>query len=196
MRNAHLRADGYYRRADRSPILLRLYTVSYTVFTLLSCVLGPQAEAYEMPRQADPFLETQILDAAARLWRKGGTGALTMRAVAQAAHTTTPTIYRRFKDRQEILRALLRRTQQDVVNILKTCRSPQEASQRCVAFALSHPHEYELSFAHEFESSHAGRHSRSRAAQAPRPRVEVMKAKLAEWLGGSPEDYKRLPLAL
>jgi AcrR family transcriptional regulator len=49
-----------------------------------------------MPRHPDPFLEGQILDAAAGLWRKGGDKALTIRAVAQAAHTTTPTIYRRF----------------------------------------------------------------------------------------------------
>jgi len=60
-----------------------------------------------------------------------------MRGVAQAAHTTTPTIYRRFKNRQEILRALLRRIQQEVLNVLRTCRSPQEASQRYVELATS-----------------------------------------------------------
>lgn len=148
-----------------------------------------------MPRHPDPFLEDQILDAAAGLWRKGGDKAFTIRRVAQAARTTTPTIYRRFKNRQEILRALLRRTQQDVLNVLQTCRSPQEASQRYVAFALSHPHEYELSFSSELELSSAGRERRSRASRSRGPEVELIKAKLAEWLGGSPDDYERLALA-
>jgi hypothetical protein len=35
----------------------------------------------EMPRHPDPFLEDQILNAAARLWEKGGEKTLTMRAV-------------------------------------------------------------------------------------------------------------------
>lgn len=118
-----------------------------------------------------------------------------MRGVAQAAHTTAPTVYRRFKNRQEILRALLRRIQQEVLNVLRTCRSPQEASQRYVEFAVSHPHEYELSFAYEFGPFHPGRQRRSRAALPSRPEVEMMRAKLAEWLGGSPEDHKHLSLA-
>lgn len=148
-----------------------------------------------MPRRPDPFLEDQILNAAAGLWRKGGDNALTIRAVAQAAHTTTPTIYRRFKNRQEILRAVQQRTQQDVLDVLRKCCSPQEASQRYLRFALSHPHEYELSFASELEPSSAGHERRSRAARPREPEVELMKAKLAEWLGGSPDDYERLALA-
>jgi len=101
-----------------------------------------------LPRQPDPFLEDQILDAAAGLWRKRGDKALTIRAVAQAVRTTTPTIYRRFKSREEILPILLSRIRQDLLNLLQTCSSPQEASRRYVEFAVSHPHEYELSFAH------------------------------------------------
>jgi AcrR family transcriptional regulator len=149
-----------------------------------------------MPRHPAPCLEDQILDAAARLLRKGGDKALTIRAVAQAAHTTTPTIYRRFKSRQEILRALLRRIHQNELNVLRTCGSPQEASQRYVEFALSHPHEYELSFAYGFGPFYAGRQRRSLAARSIGLEVELMKAKLAEWLGGSPEDYERLRLAI
>src|ERR1700688_2133419 len=114
-----------------------------------------------MPRHHDPFLEGNILDAAAGLLRKGGDKALTIRAVAEAAHTSTPTIYRRFKNRHEILRALLERIQQDLLNVLQTCRSPQEAVQQYVEFALSHPHEYELSFAYEVELLYAGRWRRS-----------------------------------
>ena len=149
-----------------------------------------------MPRQPDPFLEDQILDAAVGLLREGGDKALTIRAVAKAAHTTTPTIYRRFKNRQEIVRALLRRIQHEVLNVLETCHSPQEASQRYVEFALTHPHEYDLSFAYEFELLYAGRRRGSLAARSRGPEGEFLKAKLTEWLGGSPEDYEHLALAL
>jgi len=41
-----------------------------------------------MPRQPDPGLEDRILNAAQRLWKKGGETALTMRAVARLAGTS------------------------------------------------------------------------------------------------------------
>ncbi|PYP82066.1 MAG: TetR/AcrR family transcriptional regulator, partial [Blastocatellia bacterium AA13] len=55
-----------------------------------------------MPRQPDPELEGRILHAADVLWRRGGEQALTMRAVAQAAGTNTPAVYRRFKNREDL----------------------------------------------------------------------------------------------
>ena len=62
-----------------------------------------------MPRHPDPDLEDRILQAADVLWRRGGEQALTMRAVAQAAGTNTPAVYRRFKGRQDLVRGLLLR---------------------------------------------------------------------------------------
>jgi AcrR family transcriptional regulator len=59
-----------------------------------------------VPRQSDPYLEQNILEAASRLWARGGEKSLTMRAVAKAAGTTTPTVYERFRDRDDILRGL------------------------------------------------------------------------------------------
>ncbi len=44
-----------------------------------------------MPRKPDARLEGRILDAAYRMWSKRGERALTMRAVARASGTTTPT---------------------------------------------------------------------------------------------------------
>ena len=61
-----------------------------------------------MPRHPDPDLEDRILKAAHRLWQKGGEKSLTMRAVARAAGTNTPAVYRRFKDRHDLVRGLLR----------------------------------------------------------------------------------------
>ncbi len=55
-----------------------------------------------MPRRPDPDLEGKILDAAQKLWKKGGEKALTMRTVARAAGTNTPAVYRRFRDRDDI----------------------------------------------------------------------------------------------
>ncbi|MGA9307559.1 MAG: helix-turn-helix domain-containing protein, partial [Candidatus Sulfotelmatobacter sp.] len=67
-----------------------------------------------MPRRADPDLEDKILDAAQKLWKKGGEKALTMRTVARAAGTNTPSVYRRFRDRDDILRGLLQRIRWEI----------------------------------------------------------------------------------
>ena len=50
-----------------------------------------------MPRHPDPEVERRILTAASRLWARGGEKTLTMRAVAKAAGTTTPTVYERYR---------------------------------------------------------------------------------------------------
>jgi AcrR family transcriptional regulator len=149
-----------------------------------------------MPRHADPLLETRILDAAAKLWKKGGEEALTMRAIARAARTTTPTIYQRFKNREGILRALLQRIRRDAVQVLETSHSPQEACRGYIEFGMNHPHEYELFFAGAPRLLYPGRPPAMAAWLASRPGVELMRAKLAGWLGGSPQDYVRLHLAM
>ncbi len=67
-----------------------------------------------MARQPDPDLEDRILKAARQLWKKGAGKALTMRAVARAAHTNTPAVYRRFPHRDDILRALLQQIRKEI----------------------------------------------------------------------------------
>jgi len=67
-----------------------------------------------VPRHPDPDLEQRILAAASRLWARGGEKALTMRAVAKAAATTTPTVYERYRDRDDILRALRMQTRSEL----------------------------------------------------------------------------------
>src|SRR5271170_3066462 len=110
-----------------------------------------------MPRQPDPDLQERILNAAQKLWKKGAEKTLTMRAVAKAARTNTPAVYRRFRNREDILRALLRRIQQDVSDVLRPCRSPEEVCERYLEYAVSHTHEYELFFTHAYRLSPAGR---------------------------------------
>ena len=77
-----------------------------------------------MPRHPDPDLEQRILDAASRLWARGGEKALTMRAVAKAAGTTTPTVYERYRDRDDILRALRLQTRRELFAALSRTRHP------------------------------------------------------------------------
>jgi AcrR family transcriptional regulator len=149
-----------------------------------------------MPRQPDPDLQERILNAAQKLWKKGADQTLTMRAVAKAAGTNTPAVYRRFRNREDILRALLRRIQQDVGNALRPCSCPEEACQRYLEFAVSHAHEYELFYTHAYEFSHPVRSDHASPLREHRPTMQLMESKLAERLGGTAEDYTRLSLAL
>jgi AcrR family transcriptional regulator len=138
-----------------------------------------------MPRQPDPLLEGRILEAARKLFMKGGEKSLSMRALARLADTNTPAVYRRFPNRRAILYALYERFQQDLYRALQPCSSPQQAFQRLLAFALAHPRQYQLAFG-EWAPKF----------QEPRPNFEYVKRRFAEWLGGSPEDHSSLVLAL
>ncbi len=149
-----------------------------------------------MPRQPDPHLQERILNAAQKLWKKGADQTLTMRAVAEAAGTNTPAVYRRFRNREDILRALLRRIQRDVIEALQPCSGPEEVCQRYLEFALSHPYEYELFYTHAYELSDAARSDRASPLREHRPTMQFMEIKLAERLGGTAAEHTRLSLAL
>ena len=140
-----------------------------------------------MPRQADPELEQRILDAACRLWSRGGEKALTMRGVAKAAGTTTPTIYERYRDRGDILRAVRIQTRVELFSALTRTRSLTQACQRYLEYALEHPHSYEVLF--------------DGFAQPPSlhetwPSFNLMRLRLAQRLGGGARKHTRLMLAL
>lgn len=137
-----------------------------------------------MPRHPDPQLELRILKAAQKLFLRGGEKSLSMRALAKAAHTNTPAVYRRYKSRKQILEALVQRTQQNLFAVLEPCASPQDAYRRLLEFALEHPHEYQL-----FNAAFS-------KVDSARPNFEFMKQRSAEWLGGAPEDHADLVLAL
>lgn len=149
-----------------------------------------------MPRQPDPDLQERILNAAQKLWKKGAEKTLTMRAVARAAGTNTPAVYRRFQNRQDILRALLQRIQQDVLHELQSSESPEQACERYLEFAVNHAHEYELFYLHAHELSRPVRANQSSPLRENRPTMQLMEQRLAERLGGKAEDHTRLSLAL
>jgi len=138
-----------------------------------------------MPRHSDPQLEGRILSTADRLFQRGGEKALTMRAVARAAGTTTPTLYQRFRNREEILRVLVQRSQQRLVEEIRPSRSLGELCQRVLAYCLTNPHDYDL-----LSSGLIAK------LNQPRPTLRLALQKTAEWYGGLPEDHYPLILAL
>ncbi len=106
-----------------------------------------------MPRHPDPDLENRILNAAQTLWKRGGEKSLTMRAVARAAGTNTPAVYRRFKDRQDLLRGLLRRIAALIREHFEAGETVEEMAEAYVEYALRLPHEYELFYSYVHELS-------------------------------------------
>jgi AcrR family transcriptional regulator len=140
-----------------------------------------------MPRQPDLEVEGHVLDAAYRLWRSKGERGLTMRAVAREAKTTTPTVYQRFRDKRAILEALRLRAQLQLFAAVKGSREVAQFCRRYLDFAASHKHEYELIHADWSARLHR---------DEPRPSFELLQRRLADRLGGKPEDHRRLTLAI
>jgi AcrR family transcriptional regulator len=138
-----------------------------------------------MPRHADEKLEGRILDAAQILWVNGGDQALTMRAVAKAAGTTTPSLYQRFPSKGEIRQALRRRAQRTMHDVLANCKSPMQVCEDYLKFALAHPNEYQLIFAGWPEHR-----------DDPRPNLELLKQKFSQWMGGTAAEQMPLLMAV
>lgn len=140
-----------------------------------------------MPRHPDPDLEQRILDAASRLWARGGEKTLTMRAVAKSAGTTTPTVYERYRDRDDILLALRLQTRSDLYSAVRRATTLRESVQYYLEFALKHSHAYEVLF--------------DGVAQPPSlheawPSFNLMRERVAQKLGGNPRQHTRLMLSL
>lgn len=147
-----------------------------------------------MPRRPDPGLEDRILHAADVLWRRGGERALTMRAVAQAAHTNTPAVYRRFKNRQDLLRGLLLRIAGRTRAFFEQEETLEHMAEAYVNHALRVPNEYVLFYSHS--RALAPKKSAKRPLREFRPNFALLERLLARQLGGKPEDHTLLALAL
>lgn len=140
-----------------------------------------------MPRQADPQLEQRILDAACRLWARGGEKALTMRGVAKAAGTTTPTVYERYRDRDDILRSVRLQTRTELLAAVSPTRTLPQACHSYLEFAMQHPHAYEVLF---------DGFAQPPSLHEPWPTFSLLRLNLARRLGGTPRQYTRLMLSL
>lgn len=147
-------------------------------------------------RPQDPSLENRVLNAAQKLWKKGGEGALTMRAVARAAGTNTPAVYRRFRDREDILRGLLQRIRWDIAALIAGACSPEEGCERYLDYALQHPHEYELLYRHMYDLDRSYHPGHTRSADVDHPARNAMRQKLKERFGESQDAHEPLLTAL
>src|SRR5215469_11994502 len=134
-----------------------------------------------MPRQSNPEVEARIVAAARKLWHKGGEEALSMRAIARAARTNTPAVYRRFRDRDEILHALVATYQAEIFQEIEPAASVSDFVDRVLRFALQSPREYQL-----MSSGVAARVSKSR------PNFEQAILKASFWLGGTPDENRNI----
>jgi AcrR family transcriptional regulator len=110
-----------------------------------------------------------------------------MRAVAQAAGTTTPTVYERYRDRDDILRALRLETRRELFAAVSRTRTLREAFERHLQFALEHSHAYEVLF------DGVGKPP---SLYEPWPTFNLMRGRIAKRLGGSPQQHNRLMLAI
>jgi len=149
-----------------------------------------------MPRQPDPELEERVLHAADVLWRRGGERALTMRAVARAANTNTPAVYRRFKDREDLLRALVLRIVDRIRQAFEKRETMEEMAEAYVEWALAHPNEYRLFYSHSYVLSPRKGAVVGQPIRETRPNFALVEKVAARELGGTPEDHTELALQL
>jgi AcrR family transcriptional regulator len=158
---------------------------------VVQLISGPRIDfhsgASSLPRQADPKLEQRILEAAGRLRARGGEKALTMRAVAKAAGTTTPTVYERYRDRDDILRALRLQTRKDLFATISGSRTLAQACHRYLEFALQYRHAYEVLY---------DRFAEPPSLHEPWPTFNLLRQHLTQQLGGNPRQHTRLMLSL
>lgn|SRR5215813_2004387 len=141
-----------------------------------------------MPRTPDQGLEKRILQAAQRLWHARGDKGLTLRAVAREAGTTTTTVYKRFRNKEELLVALADKVRAQIVAEITSAASVEEAYRRYLRFAERRPREYRLLTGPAW--------ARVLGPERPRPGKDWVQAQLAVRFGGSAGDYARLYYAL
>jgi AcrR family transcriptional regulator len=140
-----------------------------------------------MPRKADARLEGRILDAAYRMWSKCGEHALTMRAVASASGTTTPTLYERFSNKDDLLSLLRRRARLNLFSAIKSSRSSAQACRRVLDFFATHPNDFRL-ISEDWALAFARKEHM--------PSFEFLKRLLAAELGGKPDHHTAVALSL
>jgi AcrR family transcriptional regulator len=147
-----------------------------------------------MPRHPDPDLEDRILHAADVLWKRGGEKSLTMRAVARAAKTNTPAVYRRFKDRRDLVKALLLRIAGRIREHFQQGETIEDMAEAYVEYAVRLPNEYLLFYSHVRELSPPKGTGKARPIRESRPNFALLEKLLAKRLGGQPEEHTQLAL--
>lgn len=139
-----------------------------------------------MPRKPDPNLEKSILDAALRLLEKHGVEAITMREVAKAAQTTTPTIYERFRDREDLIAAVTDFHRDRLTAKLTSNDSLEEAATKFFDYCREHPTSVDLLLA---------RIAANIKARKRGPTYDLVRQNLMQVDGLTPKDAEEMTKA-
>ena len=140
-----------------------------------------------MPRTPDPELEERIVAAALRLLDRGGDPAVTMRAVAREAGTTTPTIYERFQDRDALMLRVVVRITETIFALLRPTRSVEELFCEFLRFNCHHPLRFNLT---------VRTFGTRRATGDKMPVFDLLKSRLTEERGVTGSKCEELALAI
>jgi AcrR family transcriptional regulator len=144
-------------------------------------------EAEGMPRTPDPELEDRIAAAVMRLLDRGGEAAITMRAVAKAAGTTTPTLYERFPDRETLMRRVAQGATDEMFSILQAFATVDKMARAYIQFSCAHPKRFDLTVETFGARSVAGE---------SRPVFELLKSRLTQEVGVTGSKCEDLALAI
>jgi AcrR family transcriptional regulator len=139
-----------------------------------------------VPRKADPNLEHSILEAALRLYEQGGADAVTMRAVAKAARTTTPTLYERFRDREALLEAITDSLRNRLISTLNPDDSLEGAGAKFLVFCRAHPYAIDLL---------VNRVASNLKAKKKGPVYDLVRNNLIKLHGFSPDEAEEIAMA-
>jgi len=136
-----------------------------------------------MPPTPDGHLEEKILRAASRLWRTRGESGLTLRAVARAAGTTTPTLYKRFRNKEALRTALAFRFRDEMNAEIYSVQTVEQVYRGYLSYAETKPHEFNLMriSLEKFLSP-----------QSPQPGRTWFLSRMRERFGGTAEEYGRV----
>ncbi|MGH9682630.1 MAG: TetR/AcrR family transcriptional regulator [Candidatus Acidiferrales bacterium] len=140
-----------------------------------------------MPRTPDKNLEQRILNAARRLCHMRGGRGLTLRAVARAAGTTTPTVYKRFRNKAALRLALARQIREELLERIFSAPQIEQFYRRYIQFSEENPEDYEILRETWTEIF---------APSGGRPGMNQALSELAKRFGGKSEEYMPVFYAL
>ena len=140
-----------------------------------------------MPRHFDIKLEKRILDSATKLVDELGPEGLSMRVVAKAAKTTTPTLYERFSSRDALEDALFLRFENELRDLMADSRDVTGMARRFLDYAGRYPNRI-LTFSDEF--------GHRIGAGKPLPVLEFLRSRIREDLGLPTHTVNELSLAI
>jgi AcrR family transcriptional regulator len=101
--------------------------------------------------------------------------------------TTTPTLYKRVRDKDDLLRLLQQRARRNLYSTIKSSPTTVDACRKALEYFEAHPHEFQL-ITEDWATAFAQRE--------PMPSLELLKEHLAHELGGNENDHISLALAI